>query len=86
MNTILSKSAKFPMSSMSITSSSSLTIKFFLEGLCSSTKTIFYLKKQTRKIKKWISPNVNVTSYVFASLEFRSVEICKLSKSNKMIG
>ena len=38
MNTILSKSSKFPMLSTSIPSSFSLTITFFSEGLCYSTK------------------------------------------------
>ena len=49
MNTILGKSSKFPMSSKSIPSSSSLTITIFSEGLCYSTKTWLSLKTKLEK-------------------------------------
>ena len=54
MNTVLSKSSKFAMSSISIPSSSSLAITFFSEGLPS----VIFFENKTREIKKSISANL----------------------------
>ena len=77
MNTILSKSSKFPMSSISsITSSYSSWLSKFFEGLSSSTKTWFSLKIKLEKWKGNICERrpLDVISCIFVSLEFRSVD------------
>ena len=77
MKTSWSKSFKFPMSSISISSISSSTITTFCEGLHSSLKTWFALKVKLEKYKK-----LNI--YKFVTLYF--IELKFVIKINQIPG
>ena len=68
MNTSLCKSFKIPMSSLSISSRSSSTVKTFYKGFCSSSiKKQSSLKIKSKKLEKSVSVSANIVS----SISFR---------------
>ena len=93
MNTSLCKSFTIPMSSLSISSRSSSTVKTFYKGFCSSSiKKQSSLKIKSKKLEKSVSVSANIVSSIpfriKDSLPWFYQKNCKSIKSasQKMIG